>query len=758
MQKSEFTAEEELMIQREFEALLDDYAHTPHRQKVELITHAFNFANKAHYGVRRLSGEPYILHPIAVARICVKEIGLGSTSICSALLHDVVEDTDYTVEDITGLFGDKIAQIVAGLTKISGGVFGSQASEQAENFRKLLLTISDDIRVVLIKIADRLHNMRTLGAQPKDKQYKIAGETQYIYAPLAHRLGLFPIKTELEDLSFKYEHPETWQEIHDKLEAIKNSKLEDYEVFAKPIRERLESMGYTFTMRCRIKSVYSIWKKMMSKQCAFEDVYDLMAVRIIFTPHETMSEKDQCWMIYSAITEIYRPHPERIRDWISTPKANGYEALHVTVMGKNGEWVEVQIRTDRMHEIAEHGYAAHWKYKTGEQDESELDKWLQEIKDILAHPDKDAMEFLGTFKLNLFAQEVFVFTPKGEIKTLPMGATALDFAFLLHSDLGEHCIGAKVNHSLVPLTYQLKGGDQVEILTSNSQHPLPEWLGIVTTAKAKKSLNQYFQREERKYIKHGERLVEDAIAMDPELAANHDAVLQRLMNYYQITQPTELYAHVGQGVIRLNNIREIVVPKRSLLSYIPFIGKKEDLVTASAARPAASEGPATPEGAPKPKDKKKVPHEIELTDENLGKKYLLSQCCHPIPGDEVLGYLDEQGQMHIHKIDCPEANLLKTSYGKRIYSATWNTHRVQSFVETIEVKGIDKFGVLIGMLQTITTDFHINMRSISIASDNGIFKGTMELYVYDRSELNDLLKALRKNENIKEVKRYEKDF
>ena len=763
MQKSEFTAEEELMIQREFEALLDDYAHTPHRQKVELITHAFNFAHKAHYGVRRLSGEPYIMHPLAVARICVKEIGLGSTSICSALLHDVVEDTDYTVEDIAGLFGDKIAQIVAGLTKISGGVFGSQASEQAENFRKLLLTISDDIRVVLIKIADRLHNMRTLGAQPKDKQYKIAGETQYIYAPLAHRLGLFPIKTELEDLSFKYEHPETWQEIHDKLELIKNSKLEDYEVFAKPIRERLESMGYTFTMRCRIKSVYSIWKKMMSKQCAFEDVYDLMAVRIIFTPHETMSEKDQCWMIYSAITEIYRPHPERIRDWISTPKANGYEALHVTVMGKNGEWVEVQIRTDRMHEIAEHGYAAHWKYKTGEQDESELDKWLQEIKDILAHPDKDAMEFLGTFKLNLFAQEVFVFTPKGEIKTLPMGATALDFAFLLHSDLGEHCIGAKVNHTLVPLSYQLKGGDQIEILTSNSQHPLPEWLGIVTTAKAKKSLNQYFQREERKYIKHGERLVEDAIAMDKELAANHDAALQRLMNYYHITQPTELYAHVGQGAIRLDNIREIVVPKRGWLSYIPFLGKKdEELPVKGDGLQVTGEGVQTAsavESESQPKEKKKkVPHEIELTDENLGKKYFLSQCCHPIPGDEVLGYLDENNKMHIHKIDCPEANLLKTSYGKRIYSATWNTHRVQSFVETVEIKGIDKFGVLIHMLQTITTDFHINMRSINISSDNGIFKGTMELYVYDRSELNDLLKALRKIDNIKEVKRYEKDF
>lgn len=745
MQKSEFSQEEDLMIQREFEALLDDYAHTPHRQKVELITHAFNFAYKAHYGVRRLSGEPYIMHPLAVARICVKEIGLGSTSICSALLHDVVEDTDYTVEDIAGLFGDKIAQIVDGLTKISGGVFGDRASEQAENFRKLLLTISEDIRVVLIKIADRLHNMRTLGSQPKDKQYKIAGETQYIYAPLAHRLGLFPIKTELEDLSFRYEHPETWQEIHDKLEAIKASKLESYEVFSKPIRERLESMGYTFTMKARIKTAYSIWKKMMRQQCAFEDVYDIMAVRIVFTPNESMSEKDQCWMIYSAITEIYRPHPERIRDWISTPKANGYEALHVTVMGKNGEWVEVQIRTDRMHEIAEHGYAAHWKYKTGESDDSELDKWLQEIKEILAHPDKDAMEFLGTFKLNLFAQEVFVFTPKGEIKTMPLGATALDFAFMLHSELGEHCIGAKVNHNLVPLSYHLKGGDQVEILTSNSQHPQKEWLKLVTTAKARNGLNQYFKREERKYMKHGERLVADAINMDKDLAANPEESLARLLDYYGSASLSELYTEVGQGAIRLTNIHDIVFPKRGLLSYIPFIGKKDTPV---------NERNGENQEIVKPK---KGSHAIVLTDENLGKEYMLSNCCHPIPGDEVLGFLDEKGQMHIHKVDCPEANLLKTSYGKRLYSATWNTHRVQSFVETIELKGIDKFGVFIQVLQTITTEFHINMRAIHVSSDDGIFQGTMEIYVYDKSELEDLLKAIRKIDDIKEVKRVNMD-
>ena len=493
---------------------------------------------------------------------------------------------------------------------------------------------------------------------------------------------------------------------------------------------------------------------MMSKQCAFEDVYDLMAVRIIFTPNESMSEKDQCWMIYSAITELYRPHPERIRDWISTPKANGYEALHVTVMGQDGQWIEVQIRTDRMNEIAERGYAAHWKYKTGESDDSELDKWLREIKEILQHPEKDAMEFLGTFKLNLFAHEVFVFTPKGEIKTMPLGSTALDFAFLLHTDLGEHCIGAKVNHSLVPLSYKLKGGDQVEVLTSNSQHPQREWFDMVTTAKAKNSLSQYFRREERKYIEHGKRLVEDAIAMDKDLAANHDLALARILNYYHMTQPAELYGQVGQGSIRLDNIRDIVYPKRGWRSYIPFFGRE----TADADRPATPDRAQTQAGpadraqtAEKPK--KKEPHAIVLTDENLGKKYMLSNCCHPIPGDEVLGYMDEQGQMHIHKVDCPEANLLKTSYGKRIYSATWNTHRVQSFVETIELKGIDKFGVFIQVLQTITTDFHINMRAIHMSSEDGIFQGTMEIHVYDRSELDDLLKAIRKIDDIKEVRR-----
>lgn len=746
MKESEFTQAEEQMIQREFEALLDDYAHTMHRQKVELITRAFHFANQAHHGVRRLSGEPYMMHPLAVARICVKEIGLGSTSICSALLHDVVEDTDYTVEDIENLFGEKIAKIVAGLTKISGGVFGEHASEQAENFRKLLLTISDDIRVVLIKIADRLHNMRTLGSQPKEKQYKIAGETQYIYAPLAHRLGLFPIKTELEDLSFKYEHPEMYAEIEAKLAANKNAQMATFETFSAPIRERLESMGYQFSITARIKSVYSIWKKMMTKQIPFEDVYDLLAVRIVFTPHDSMSEKDQCWMIYSAITEIYRPHPERIRDWISTPKANGYEALHVTVMGQNGEWVEVQIRTDRMHELAEHGLAAHWKYKTGEQDESELDKWLSEIKEILEHPEKDAMEFLDTFKLNLFAQEVFVFTPTGEIKTMPQGATALDFAFLLHSELGEHCIGAKVNHTLVPLSYELKGGDQVEVLTSGSQHPQENWLDYVTTAKAQSCLRAYFRREERSYIRRGEKLFHDAVSMI-EVPVNMDMAVQKMLNHYHLSLPIQLYLQIGKGAIRLNDMQQILFPKKSIWNRInPFASTEKAPTIEVKEAPTVLEKEATEKG-------KKKSHSIVLTDENLGKEYVLADCCHPIPGDEVLGYLAEDGKMYIHKIDCEEAMLLKTSHGKRLYTATWNTHRVQSFVETIEIQGIDKFGVFIDVLKTITEQFHINMRAMNVAADDGIFKGQLEVYVYDKKELQDLFVSLRKIPEIKAVKR-----
>lgn len=650
--------EDDEMIKREFEALLDDYQHTLHRQKIDLIRRAFEFANKAHAGIRRRSGEPYIMHPLAVARIVVKEIGLGSTSICAALLHDVVEDTDYTVEDIEKNFGSKIASIVDGLTKISGGVFGEQASMQAENFRKLILTMSEDIRVILIKIADRLHNMRTLQAQPLEKQYKIAGETQYIYAPLAHRLGLFSIKTELEDLSFKYEHPELYDEIEAKLAADKNARLATFEEFVNPIRKKLTSMGYEFELQARIKSVYSIWKKMTTKNIPFEEVYDLLAVRIIFKPNPDMSEKDQCWIIYSALTEFYKPHPERIRDWISTPKANGYEALHVTVMGQDGEWIEVQIRTERMHEIAEKGLAAHWKYKTGvADDETELDKWIGTIQELLQHPEPNAVDFLDTFKLTLFAEEVFVFTPQGEIKTMPQGATALDFAFMLHSDLGKHCIGAKVNHKLEPLSYILQGGDQVEVLTSHTQEPQLEWLEWATTARAQEYLKKLFRKE---------------------------GLLPRETQKKQ--------------------------PKKTSWNPLKLLTGRSKHIT--------------------------------ITDETIGSEYHLASCCHPIPGDDVLGYMDESGTIIIHRRDCPEADKLKANYGKSLYSASWQTAGTHVFPATIQIEGIDKVGMVIEILHVVSEEHKLNIHDIHFTSKDGIFIGTLEVLTHDVAELNRVCKAL----------------
>ena len=505
-------AAEDKLITKAFQHLLDTYLASRHRKKVDIITKAFNFARQAHKGVRRLSGEPYIMHPIAVAQIACEEMGLGSTSICAALLHDVVEDTDYTVEDIENIFGKKIAQIVDGLTKISGGIFGERASAQAENFKKLLLTMSDDIRVILIKICDRLHNMRTLESQPANKQYKIAGETLYIYAPLANRLGLNKIKTELEDLSFRYEHPEEYAAIKSKLALTQEKRDELFAQFTGPIREALDKMGIKYTIKARVKSPYSIWNKMQNKHVTFEEIYDILAVRIIFEPKKRDEEINECFNIYVAISRIYKSHPDRLRDWLNHPKANGYQALHVTLMSKQGRWIEVQIRSDHMNEVAEQGFAAHWKYKDGgeySEDEGELNDWLSTIKEILDDPQPDAMDFLDSIKLNLFASEIFVFTPKGEIKTLPAGCTALDFAFQIHTFLGSHCIGAKVNHKLVPLSHKLNSGDQVEILTSKAQHVQPSWISFVSTAKAKAKIQAILRRDDRESQKKGEEQLKE---------------------------------------------------------------------------------------------------------------------------------------------------------------------------------------------------------------------------------------------------------
>ena len=552
-QKDKEKVEEE-MIEQAFQQLLNDYLATKHRKRIEIITKAFNFANQAHKGIKRRSGEPYIMHPLAVAQIVCNEIGLGSTSICAALLHDVVEDTDYTVEDIENIFGPKIAQIVDGLTKISGGIFGDRASAQAENFKKLLLTMSDDIRVILIKIADRLHNMRTLGSMLPNKQFKIAGETLYIYAPLANRLGLYKIKTELENLSFKYEHPEEYQEIEEKLAATATERDKVFNDFTTPIRAQLDKMGLKFRILARVKSIYSIWNKMQTKHVPFEEIYDLLAVRIIFEPRNADEELNDCFDIYVSISKIYKPHPDRLRDWVSHPKANGYQALHVTLMGNNGQWIEVQIRSERMNDVAEQGFAAHWKYKDGggSEDEGELDKWLRTIKEILDDPQPDAIDFLDTIKLNLFASEIFVFTPKGEIKTMPQNSTALDFAFSLHTDIGSHCIGAKVNHKLVPLSHKLQSGDQVEVLTSKSQRVQPEWEVFATTARARAKIAAILRKEQRNSQKEGETLLNEFFKKE-ELRLD-DLLIDKLVKAHNMKNRDEFLIAIGNKKIVLGDL------------------------------------------------------------------------------------------------------------------------------------------------------------------------------------------------------------
>ena len=574
------------IINEAFQKLLNDYLASRHRKKVDLITKAFNFARQAHKGVRRLSGEPYIMHPIAVAQIACSEIGLGSTSICSALLHDVVEDTDYTVEDIENIFGAKIAQIVDGLTKISGGIFGEQASAQAENFKKLLLTMSDDIRVILIKICDRLHNMRTLDSQPANKQYKIAGETLYIYAPLANRLGLNKIKSELENLSFKFEHPDEFAAIEQKLQSTRASRDELFTQFTNPIEDALKKMGIQYEIKERVKSPFSIWNKMQNKHVTFEEIYDILAVRIIFTPKVREEEVNECFNIYVAISKIYKSHPDRLRDWLSQPKANGYQALHVTLMSKQGRWIEVQIRSDRMDEIAEQGFAAHWKYKDGveeeyTEDENELNDWLRTIKEILDDPQPDAMDFLDTIKLNLFASEIFVFTPKGEIRTLPAGCTALDFAFSIHTFLGSHCIGAKVNHKLVPLSYKLQSGDQVEILTSKSQHVSPTWINFVSTAKAKAKIQAILRRDNREIQRQGEEIFNAFLqknGFEPSIA-----LADQLAEFHDYAKRNEFFLAVGEKIVllgekdldKLNGKQKDEESQSSWLKYVPFVNKKK---------------------------------------------------------------------------------------------------------------------------------------------------------------------------------------
>ena len=735
---------DENAVDQAFQRLIDTYLASQHRKKVDIITKAFNFARQAHKGVKRLSGEPYIMHPIAVAQIASEEMGLGSTSICAALLHDVVEDTDYTIEDIENLFGPKIAQIVDGLTKIAGGIFGEHASEQAENFKKLLLTMSDDIRVILIKICDRLHNMRTLDAQPPSKQYKIAGETLYLYAPLANRLGLNKIKTELENLSFCFEHPDTYDAIIKKLSVSQVDRDKLFENFTAPIREALDKMGINYTIKARVKSPYSIWNKMQNKHVTFDEIYDILAVRIIFTPNKREDEIDECFKIYVAVSKIYKSHPDRLRDWLNHPKANGYQALHVTLMSKLGQWIEVQIRSDRMDELAEQGFAAHWKYKEGNgeaNEEGELNNWIGTIKEILDDPQPDAMDFLDAIKLNLYAREIFVFTPKGEIITMPAGCTALDFAFQIHTFVGTHCIGAKVNHKLVPMSHKLQGGDQVEILTSKSQKVQPEWEDFITTAKARSKIQAALRRENREMQKKGETMLAEFMnEKDMEMTIS---ILDRLCEANNFSKHETLFIEIAKKNIPLDDklinaaLGKNSKKKGNWRKYVPFLKSEKKAQDSGEGKLIIS----------KDFDRKKT---LYINEENISQ-FNFPTCCHPIPGDNILGFIESNKQVSIHKRSCSVANVLKSSYGNRILDVRWNMMYDTLFDATIAIRGIDRKGILNDVTEIISKSMDVNIRSLTISSHDEIFDGTLELRVHNNEELNAIVNNLKKVDKMQEV-------
>ncbi len=722
---------EQEQIRDAFEDLLKSLRKDTPKEDIQKIKEAFEFANEAHKGVRRRSGEPYIMHPLAVSKIAIKEIGLGTTSVISALLHDVVEDTDYTVEDISNLFGAKVASIVDGLTKISE-VMGSETSQQAESFRKMILTLADDVRVILIKIADRLHNMRTLASMPEHKQVKIASETLYIYAPLAHRMGLHAIKTELEDLSMKYEHPEEYQVIAKKIEAYKNQFSGLFEEFIKPIRQKLTDNTYEYVITARTKSVYSVWLKMQRRNISFDEIYDLLAVRIVFKPKKGIPEKWQCWNIYSLITDIYSPKPERIRDWVSVPKANGYEALHLTVMGPEGQWFEVQIRSERMDEVAEKGLAAHWKYK-GEGESSELDKWLAGLKEILDQPDATALEFLDEFKLNLFTKEIRVFTPKGYMRTLPKGATALDFAYDIHTEIGNTCIGAKVNHKLVPMSHKLASGDQVEILTSDKQKPQKEWLDFVVTAKARTHINATFKKEKKELMRNGINTYEEVVkklGLPPTSEALNKALL-----HYNLNNRDDLYTEIGKGAITADDLEKALKkrPENKFIKYwnLQFLWNGKD-----------SEG------------KKKSVQEQSI---DLGSNFAIAPCCNPIPGDDVVGMNIAGTKITIHKRSCPEAIRLMASFGDKIVPVKWVSHKLMSFLAVIKITGIDSSGIVSEVTGLIAREERVNMRMIHVEARDGIFEGLIHLYVHNTEDLGRIVSKIYTVKGVETVVRVETD-
>ena len=732
-----YSSEDERLIDEAYEDLLRSCTKIcKNEEDWNFIKRAFFLAKEAHQGVRRRSGEPYLLHPIAVAKIVIEEIGLGVKSVVASLLHDVVEDTEYTVEDIERIFGPKIASMVDGLTKMSG-VFNADTSEQAEYFRKVLLTLSDDVRVILIKIADRLHNMRTLGYMPKDKQIKITGETIYLFAPLAYRLGLFPIKSELEDLCMKYRFPEEYEEISRKLQDTESERQEYIDKFCAPIKQVLDKNNIKYEISGRIKSIYSIWTKMQRKQIPFEEIYDLFAIRIVFQALPFPSEKTQCWQIYSSITDLYAPKPDRLRDWISTPKANGYEALHSTVMGPDGVWVEVQIRTQRMEDIAERGFAAHWKYKhaTLSQNDDAFDSWLKKIRDALNGPNENAVEFLDNFKLSLYTSEITVFTPKGEQRRLPFGATALDFAYDIHTKIGNKAIGAKINHKIEPVTKQIQSGDQIEIITADNSKPKAEWLDIVTTTKAKQAITNFLKRERQNNIERGIAIFEEQL--DKFGVTQSGRVLRKVLPAYECANKDEFYSKIGAGIINLDNLEKVLKSnsKSKILKFWKLWRDTND-----------DDYPAD--------DTDSAENDAKAGADD--DEFVIASCCNPLPGDNVVGFRDNAtGKIIVHKSTCDELNRLASQFGKNIIKdqIKWSQHKAVSYLSTIELRGIDRMGLLLDISHIVSEDFSINIREVCIRSHDGIFEGNISVYVQDADSLNALMDKFRHVKGIETAKR-----
>ncbi len=741
--KDIFDEEDSQRIKAEYESLTSNLIRCNKPGDHELIEKAFTIANEAHWNMRRKSGEPYVIHPISVAKIVNQEIGLGAKSIATALLHDVVEDTDYTLADIEREFGPKIASLIDGLTKISG-TYNKETSTsmQAENFRKMLLTLSDDLRVILIKIADRLHNMRTLDSMPEHKKMKIAGETIFLYAPLAHRLGLYAIKSELEDLSFKFRQPQIYDEIIAKLKHSEKKNIALINKFSLPIITKLTEAGFQFDISGRPKSVFSIWKKMQAKNVPFEEIYDVLAVRIVFKPIPGIPEKTQCWNIYSIITDSYLPKPDRLRDWVSRPKPNGYEALHLTVMGPEGRWIEVQIRSERMDEIAERGYAAHWKYKGDESPESELDKWIKKIRLMLENPLEDPMDFLDEFKMNLFSSEIMVFTPKGLLISLPKGASALDFAYEIHTEVGNKAIGAKINYKLHPINMVLNSGDQVEIITSDIARPEKEWLNFVRTAKAKDAIRAAMRNEAREYIEKGVVML-DNLLESLNVKLNND-MLKRLLEMSETANKEELLTGLGMGRISIDDLKKNIRNnnQRSVIKYwdLKFIGRRREKK-----QQAAVNDPID----------KKIPFLLRENVENSSQSYTIAKCCNPIPGDEVVGYHSPDGTVLIHKPKCPEAIRIMSNEGDRIIAVKWAIHKLNSFLARVSMSGIDRLGLVNEITNIISSELKVNMTGINITVKDGIFEGTIDVYVHHTKDLNNLILKISGINGIENVRRIE---